>query len=178
RVLAQIAADYSHLPLILHAGSLPEQLPPGEDEPEDVLAAMLELLLPQTDLLLIEHALAARWQAEGLIPDAMGATPAHGLLECGARWVLSSATPLRPGQHAYLLLGPQKATFNWRWQAPATRLSTPDGPLACALTLQLAQGVAMPQATQAAIGQAQAITASTFQAGMGPRLINQTRPQS
>jgi len=176
RVLAQIAADYSQLPLVLHFGTPPEHdVLAGNDEPEDVLSAIFELLLPQTDLVLIEHGLMARWHADGMLPDdASGLSPGQVLLQYGAQWVLTTGAPMRPGQGAYLLQGPENATFNWAWQAPPARLADVDGPLACAATIQLAQGLPMQQAVENALRQAGPLAAPSFQPGMGHRLINRS----
>ncbi|HEY9280281.1 MAG TPA: bifunctional hydroxymethylpyrimidine kinase/phosphomethylpyrimidine kinase [Eoetvoesiella sp.] len=173
-VLAQIAADYSHVPLVLHLGALPDQDVLQDDEAEDVLAAVFELLLPQTDIVLAEHNLLAHWQTDGLLPSAGTLPAAQTLLQCGAQWVLTTGSPLRPGHSAYLLQGPDQQTLNWAWQAPAIRLADPDGPLACALTLQLAQGVPVPQAVEQAILQSAAMATRNFQPGMGLRLINRS----
>lgn len=174
-VLAQIAADYNDVPLVLHLGALPDQdVFEEEYDPEDVLAAICELLLPQTDLVVIEHNLMTHWQADGLLPD-LGAVPAaQTLLQFGAQWVLTTGSPLRPGQGAYLLQGQDRETLNWDWQAPTTRLADSDGTLACAITLQLAHGNTAPQAVDHAIKQATALAGKTFQPGMGHRLINRS----
>src|SRR5690606_23814138 len=76
RVLAQIAADYSQLPLVLQLGT-PLDTGAGDDnEPEDVLAAIFELLLPQANLVMAEHGLLAHWQADGILPVVENSAPA------------------------------------------------------------------------------------------------------
>lgn len=175
RVLAQIAADYSQLPLVLHLGA-PLDIGTLEDsDPEDVMAAVFELLLPQADLVLAEHRLLAHWQADGILPPSENGTPATVLRQYGAQWVLTTGAPLRPGQHAHVLQGPEQAMFNWLWQSPGSRLSDFDGPLACAATLELARGLPMPQAVEVALKKAAPLSAATFQPGMGYRIIDRSR---
>jgi len=82
--------------------------------------------------------------------------------------------PFRPGQNAHLLQGPEQATFNWLWQPPAARLIDNDGPLACATLLELARGMPMPQAVENAVQKALPLTSTTFQPGMGYRIIDRT----
>ncbi|WP_397473585.1 hydroxymethylpyrimidine/phosphomethylpyrimidine kinase [Pusillimonas sp.] len=174
RVLAQIAADYNQLPLVLQLGVPLETHALEDSDPDDVLAATFELLLPQTDLVVADHQLLAHWQADGILPHAENSTPASLLRQFGAQWVLTTGAKLRPGQHAHLLHGPEQATFNWLWQPPASRLSDGDGPLVCAATLELARGVPMPQAINVALKKAAALTATTFQPGMGYRIIDRS----
>ena len=174
RVLAQIVADYNHLPLVLQLGAPLQNHSLEDSDPEDVLAATFELLLPQTDLVLADEQLLAHWQADGILPASEDGTPASVLRRFGAQWVLTTGAKLRPGQYAHLLLGPEQATFNWLWQPPASRLSDGDGPLACAATLELARGLPMPQAIDAALKKAASLTATTFQPGMGYRIIDRS----
>ncbi len=176
RVLAQIAADYSHMPLILHLEALPDNALLEDDDPEEVLSALFELLLPQTNLVLAEHNLLTHWKADGLLAGSDTDLPVRVLQEYGARWVLSTGFPIRPGHKACLLHGPEQATFNWEWQAPPPRLVNPNSPLACALAIELGKGSAMPQAVETALTLAEPLAANTFQPGMGSRLINRSIP--
>jgi hydroxymethylpyrimidine/phosphomethylpyrimidine kinase len=172
--LAQIAADYNQVPLVLHLTAWPDEAALEDIDSEDVLSATLELLLPQTDIVIADHNLMVQWQAEGLLSTIDAASPAQALLQCGAKWVLSTAAPIRPGQSAYLLQGQENETFNWAWQAPAARLHDADGPLVCAVACQLAMGLDAPQAVEAAIKQAMPLAANSFKPGMGHPLINRS----
>jgi len=174
RVLAQIAADYSQLPLVLQLGTPLETGSADDSDAEEVLAAVFELLLPQADLVVAEHGLLAHWHNDGLLPTIENGTPALALRQFGAQWVLTTGAPIRPGQGAHLLQGPEQATFNWLWQPPSTRLSDSDGPLACAATLELAHGLPMPQAVENALKKTAHLAASTFQPGMGYRIIDRS----
>ena len=123
-VAAQIAADYNQVPLVLHLGQR-AQLPPtdaaDEDDADDLLAATLELVLPQTDLLVIEHLRLAQWHADGDIDIGDAPTPMHALVAAGAQWVLVLGSPQRPGHYANVLLGPGGQTSTYPWQAPPDR---------------------------------------------------------
>lgn len=174
RVLAQIAADYNHLPLVLQLGQPLEAAPDEDSEPEDILEALFQLLLPQADLAVAEHNLLAHWQSDGLLADADHTDPAKLLQRYGVPWVLTTGSPLRPGQNAYLLQGPEQATFNWLSQPAGSRLIDADGPLACAATLELAKSIPMPEAIENAVKKAARLTSTTFQPGMGYRIIDRS----
>lgn len=172
--LAQIAADYSNVPLVLHLNALPDEGALEDMDSEETLGAILELLLPQTDIVIADHNLLQQWQTDGLLSGVESDSATQALLQYGAKWVLSTASPIRPGQGSYLLQGQENQTFNWAWQAPTTRLHDADGPLACAITCRLALGQEIPQAVEAAIKQANPLTTNSFQPGMGHRLINRS----
>lgn len=174
RVLAQIAADYNQLPLVLQLGTPLELNNADDTDPEEVLTAIFELLLPQTDLVLADHNQLAHWQTDGILPAAENVSPAQILRQYGAQWVLTTGTPIRPGQGAYLLQGPEQATSSWLWHPPSSRLSDTDGPLACAATLELARGAPMPLVIETALKKAGPLTAASFQPGMGHRIINRS----
>ncbi|HEY9571602.1 MAG TPA: bifunctional hydroxymethylpyrimidine kinase/phosphomethylpyrimidine kinase [Pusillimonas sp.] len=175
-VLAQIAADYSHVPLVLHLAPLPdESLLEGTDA-EDLQLALFELLLPQTDIVVADHKLLEQWQSEGVFSGTDTDTAAEALLQYGAKWVLSTGAPLRPGHGSHLLQGQSGQTSNWHWEAPAARLADADGPLACAIANQMARGLDAPAAVNAAIPLAAPLAGRTFQPGMGQLLINRSTP--
>jgi len=173
RVIAQIAADYNDVPLVLHLAALPQAL--SDEDTEDAIAATLELLLPQTDLVMADESLLARWEADGLVPSS-SQSQAENLLKFGAQWVLSSGAQLRPGQRAHMLYGPEQTVLNWPWQAPSTRIPNLDGLVACALSVELARGTDVPQAVDRALQSANRLAASTFRPGMGTLLINRATP--
>ena len=171
-VLAQIAADYTDVPLILHMGKLPDESLMEDADPEDTLAAILELLLPQTDLAVADYSLLEQWRSQGMLPGS--GDPQQALLDHGANWALSIAAPLRQGQHSYLLSNQDNDTSQWPWLAPTARLSDPDGPLFAAITAAVAQGQTIQQAVAQAVSQNGDLTRPTFQPGMGNRLINRS----
>src|SRR3546814_4431221 len=49
-VLAQIAADYNHVPLVLHLAPIPDESLLEDLDTEELQMAILDLLLPQTDI--------------------------------------------------------------------------------------------------------------------------------
>lgn len=173
-VAAQIAADYSQVPLVLHLGQ--RARPPAdavaEDEAGDLLAATLELVLPQTDLLVIEHLRLAQWQADGDIDIGEAPTPMHALLSAGAQWVLALGSPQRPGHYANLLLGPGGQTHTLPWQAPPDRNSDTGGVAAAAIAALLARGLDMPEAVRQGLAHAESCVAASFLPGMGRRIPN------
>jgi hydroxymethylpyrimidine/phosphomethylpyrimidine kinase len=173
-VLAQIAADYSHVPLVLHLQQLPDETLIENMDVEDVQLAIFELLLPQTDIVVVDHNLLQQWQAQGVLAGGGAASPAQALLQYGAKWVLTTGAPLRPGHGSHLLQGQQGETANWNWQAPPSRLVDADGPLACAIAAGLARGQDVQKAVHDAISTAGPLVSRSFQPGMGQRIIDRS----
>ncbi|MFT0544787.1 bifunctional hydroxymethylpyrimidine kinase/phosphomethylpyrimidine kinase [Allopusillimonas ginsengisoli] len=171
-VLAQIAADYSHVPLVLQLTAPPAESLLEDWDAEDVHMAICELLLPQTKVVVADHMLIERMQSQGLLAGARSGSPAKALLDFGAEWVLSTGVALRPGQQGHVLQGQRQETSNWPWDAPVARAADADGPLACAITAQLARGIPVVQAVDAAIALAGPLSRRVFQPGMGQRIIN------
>ena len=173
RVLAQIAADYSNVPLVLHLAAPSQAFNDDEHHLEDVVSTLFELMLPQTDVVVIDDSLLAQWQADGLIPKGPS-HPAVALLESGAQWVLTTNTRIRPGHWAHVLRGPDQQMYQWAWQPPSIRVFNHDGPLICALAVGLANGSDIAAATEHAVGQAASLTSRIFRPGMGASIINRT----
>lgn len=173
-VLAQIAADYSHVPLVLHLLRMPDESLIEDIDTEDVQLAIFELLLPQTDIVVADHHLLEQWHSQGVFAGSTANTAVQALLQFGAKWVLSTGAPLRPGYGSHLLQGQQNETTSWNWQAPPARLADADGPLTSAITTQLARGMTVQQAVESAIALSTPLLARSFQPGMGHRLINRS----
>ncbi len=173
-VAAQVAADYSQVPLVLHLGQrgLPAHDAASQDDADDLLAATLELVLPQTDLVVVEHLRLAQWHADGDIDIGDAPSPMHALAAGGAQWVLVLGAPVRPGHHANVLLGPGGQTATWPWQAPPERNSDTGGVAATAVAAMLAQGLDMPKAVEQALRHADDTVGGAFLAGMGRRIPN------
>lgn len=164
-VAAQVAADYSQVPLVLHLGQrapLPTDAA-DEDEADDLLAATLELVLPQTDLVIIEHLRLAQWHADGDIDIGDAPSPMHALVAASAQWVL--------------VLGPNGQTATLPWQAPPDRNGDAGGLAATAITAMLARGLEMPEAVRQGLAHADASVAASFLPGMGRRIPNRIQPQ-
>ena len=172
--VAQIAADYNQVPLVLHLG--PRGPVPSDaaeqDDAEDLLAATFELLLPQADVVVTEHLRLTQWLADGQLDASDLPGPLHALLGAGAQWALATGNPVRPGHRSNLLVGPQNHTASWPWQAPPERNADTGGVLACALAALLAQGLEVPAAAERALAHADAVMARAFRPGMGQRIAN------
>jgi len=175
RVLAQIAADYPNVPLLLQLHTAPQALQTDDFDPDEAINATFELLLPQADLILVDNSVLTQWVADGLLPRR-GQTPAKTLMQFGAKWVLTTGTELRPGQRAYVLHGPEQTLINWPWTPPTSRVSHQNGPLACALTVELARGRTVPDATESALKLALPLTGRAFRPGMGAQIFNRSTP--
>ena len=171
-VLAQIAADYAHLPLVLHLQSIPDHSILSNDaEVDEITDAILELILPQADITIADQTLLLQWQAEGLLPE--NKDPISHLLEYGVEWVFCSL----PGTHQAVVLhqlynqeGLQK---EWSSTAHSDRLQDTEGLLSTAISAYLAKGLSMIEACAAAIQHTDKAAKHAFQAGMGARIINQ-----
>ncbi|SAI72706.1 phosphomethylpyrimidine kinase [Bordetella ansorpii] len=173
-VAAQIAADYSQVPLVLHlgpSGPLPDDAA-AQDDAEDLLSATLELLLPQANLVVVEHMRLMHWQSDGTIDTSGAPSPAHALLSGGAQWALVLAAPLRPGHFANTLVGPEGETASWPWQAPPDRNADTGGVAATAAAAFLAQGLPMMRAVELALVHAEQTLGASFLPGMGRRIPN------
>jgi len=180
--IAQVAADYSQVPMVLHLGAqtLPAGTPADFDDAEDLLAATFELLLPQAHVVVVEYAQLSRWIADGHLQIEGLASPMHAFVAAGASWVLTLSAPLRPGHTAHMLIGNAGATAQWPCRAAADRNSPTDrsGPIGAAvsiaLTALLARGEAVPDAVEQALAHGESAAETAFAAGMGRRIPNRT----
>ncbi len=174
-LVAQIAADYSELPLVVHLQRLPGNLLGEDIEADDVHQAVIELLLPLADLVMADPLLLTQWQSLGLLPGETPEAAAQAMLQAGAQWVLLSAGSAAPGRQHHVLLGSEHRIRHWDSAAPAARLIDADGPLACAITVELARHQEMPDAVDQALCLAEPLAARHFQPGMGSRILDRTR---
>jgi len=174
-VIAQIAADYSHLPLVLQPGHIPYESLAEDIDAEDAQLALFELLLPQTDLVVTQGNILARWASQGLLPDASVEQAGDVLFEHGAEWLLACDQPLRPGQQGHVLLGAGHQAHSWPSEGMPARVLDTEGPIACAITAELAAGHAMPVAVERALQSAQPLRARHFQPGMGHLLLDRSQ---
>lgn len=168
QTIAQIAADYSDVPLILHLETLPD--PHADPDTEDMLMATFELLLPLADLTLTSHRQLLHWQTEGLLAHHSD-NPARRLQQHGADWVLILDTPLRPGQTAHVLHGPEQAMANWPVAAAEQPSLHLHGPLGCAIALGLARGLTPQVAIDQALTHPGVTSPRWIQPGMGTRIL-------
>jgi len=173
-VLAQITADYSNLPLLVHLQRMPNVPVEDEFDAEETQAALLELVLPQTDLVLVDHTLLQQWQSHGLLPGQTLERAMEALLEYGANALLISGVPGVGSQRGYLFRDEHEQTA--RWGSPFSEpVIDADGLLATAITTELAHGREVPQAVEHAMARTGAMAARVFQPGMGRRIFNRNR---
>jgi len=169
--IAQIAADYSQVPLVLHLGA---QVVPSDEaeqeQAEDQLAATFELLIPQADVIVIDHARLSRWIADGHLRVDELATPMHAFLAAGADWVLALGAPLRPGHATNMLIGSDGTTTHRAMHAPPERSASAGGVVSAAIAAFMAQGVPVAAAVERALGHADQAIGQGFVAGMGRRI--------
>jgi len=177
-VIAQIIADYSDAPMVLHLGdSYTDPEPSGDPDEYDVMVgATLELLLPQTHIVVIDEARLKHWFNDDVIEHLEGATGPSELLTLGADWALVLNHTQRPGHQVNLLLGPDSQTFSWTtWPRPH-RVQDVSGLVATAVTVALAQGLEPFQACEQACAYATLTLEDAFQAGMGARIARRFIP--
>src|SRR5690606_39734090 len=58
------------LPILLHLQALPEdELASAEIEADEVIDALMHLVLPQSDLVVVDQTLLEQWRADGYLPS-------------------------------------------------------------------------------------------------------------
>jgi hydroxymethylpyrimidine/phosphomethylpyrimidine kinase len=177
-VIAQIIADYSESPMVLHLGQsyLASESADDPDEYDVMVGATLELLLPQTHIVVIDEARLKHWFNDDVIEHLDGANGPGELLTLGANWALVLNHAQRPGHLVHLLLGPEAQTFSWpAWPKPH-RVQDLSGLVATAVTVGLAQGLAPFEACEQACAYATQSLNGAFQAGMGARVARRFIP--
>ena len=170
--VAQVAADYSQVPLVLHLGAqaLDPDEQPEDEEAEDVIGATIELLVPQAHVVVIEARRLAQWVTEDVL-EVSGQTAAPQALQAiGADWVLMTGSPQRPGHFVNVLVGPDSETITWPWAPPPDRVRDSGGIVSTALAALLAQGLTVPDAARAACAHASLTLEQSFAPGMGQRI--------
>lgn len=167
--IAEIIADYPDLPVILDpvlASGRGDQL-----SNEDMVEAMIELLLPQTTLL-TPNSLEARRLAEidedGEAPDL--AECARRLLAAGSEYVLITGTHENTQQVVNTLYGSHGIIRTDRWQRLPGSYHGSGCTLASALAATLAQGLPLEEAVQAAQEFTWQALKHGFRAGMGQHI--------
>ena len=145
-----------------------------EFDAEETQAALLELVLPQTDLVVVDHTLLQQWQSHGLLPGQSLERALQALLSYGSSALLISGVPGVGSQRGYLLHDENGQTARW-----ASPLHEPvidaDGLLATAVATMLAQGRELPQAIDLALSMTSTMAKRVFQPGMGARIFNRSR---
>ena len=173
-VLAQVTADYSSVPLVVHLQRLPHVSVEEEFDAEETQAALLELVLPQTDLVLADHTLLQQWQSHGLLPGHTLDRAMDALLEYGASALLVSGVPGTGTSRDYLLRDEHGQTARWTSHL-GDPVSDSDGLLATAIATGLARGSEVPPAVEHGVALVNAMADRIFQPGMGGRIFNRSR---
>lgn len=168
--VAQIAADYSQIPLVLHLGAQEidtESAAEMEDEVDDLIGAVIELLVPQAHIVVIEARRLNQWITEELMEASGHAGAAQALQAIGAQWVLVTGVNQRPGHHANVLTGPESETISWPSPVYPERSREAGGLVATALASLMAKGLSVPKAAEQACAHAGQALLQSFQPGMG-----------
>lgn len=174
--LAQIAADYSALPLVLQLCA-PPSIPDLEDlDPEETVGALLELLVPQAHVIVVDARLPEQWASQGLLSSARADDPIGALHEFGAPLVLCCNAALGPGLNGLTLHAQDQPSRRWPWAAPRIRTGDAESLLATVLCCLLARGLPPDEAISQAVASAGAILERHFHPGMGQRILLQAAP--
>lgn len=174
-VIAEIAADYA-APLVFAPGSLRDS--PDPDEADDLVIASIELLLPQTTVLVVDGTVAMRIVAAGDEDGDCGSPQeaARLLLGCGAEYVLLAEGRDAALQSSDLLIGADGVIRKDPRPQPPTRVAGSLSVLAAALAAGLARGLDCADAVGAAHGYMAATLASAVRPGMGVALADRFAP--
>lgn len=173
-VLAQVTADYSNIPLVVHLQRVPGVPMQDEFDAEETQAALLELVLPQTDLVVVSHPLLQQWQSHGLLPGTTPERAMEALLEYGASALMVSGVPGAASPRGYLLRDEHGQTTRWPAAAEEPVIGT-DGLLATIVATELARGADVPVAAERGIAILAGMAGRVFQPGMGSRIYNRSR---
>ncbi|MBV6272472.1 bifunctional hydroxymethylpyrimidine kinase/phosphomethylpyrimidine kinase [Alcaligenaceae bacterium CGII-47] len=174
-MLAQIAADYTEIPLVLHLSAPPDIGDLEELDAEETVSALLELLLPQADVVIVERSLLDRWHGAGTLTTSNTDDPVQALHEYGVPYVLCSNVAISSGMNGVVLYAKSGPGARWNWPIPQVRISDSDGMLADAVVTLLAQGQVIPEAIRHAVIQATSMLKHHFHPGMGQRMLLHTR---
>ncbi|GAA0511731.1 bifunctional hydroxymethylpyrimidine kinase/phosphomethylpyrimidine kinase [Pigmentiphaga daeguensis] len=172
--VAEILADYSAVPVVLHLGADPPDADDAEteDSAEEIMAATIELLVPQSTLVVADSLRLEQLVADGLLDlDSADETAAQALLRRGAAWVLATGLH-QPGDIVVNTLrgGGDTAAEpagEYRWPRLPGNFRGAGPTLSAALAALLASGMDVRDATAEAQEYTWQALASGFQPGMG-----------
>ena len=164
--IAEVVADYPHIPLVFDpvlASGRGDQF-----SSEDMVEAIIELLLPQTTIL-TPNSLEARRLAEidddGTPPDLPEC--ARRLLGAGCEYVLVTGTHENTSKVANILYGSHGVVRTDLWQRLPGSYHGSGCTLASSIAAALAQGMPIEQAVQEAQEYTWKTLAAGFRPGMG-----------
>ncbi|WP_248281224.1 PfkB family carbohydrate kinase [Azoarcus sp. TTM-91] len=167
-VIAEILSDYPEVPLVLEPA-----LYAGVEEgtEEDVVAALTELILPQTSLLVAgrhEVMRLAGIDADDDSEEALSAEEAVArLLALGTEYVLLTGGSEQGPQVINVLLGEGGVVRTDAWERLPSRYLGAGATLAAAAVAALAHGMTMPEAVREAQEFAQQALRHAYRPGMG-----------
>lgn len=166
--IAGVLADYPDVPVVLD----PELTYGRNDELDDdeMLAALRELLLPQTTVLSVDADEAARLVAAGDEAQVSPEDCAGRLIELGCEYVLLAGTHTPAVQVVNDLYGAAGRIQRDAWTRLPGRYFGAGSTLAAAIAACLAHGLAVPDAVREAQEFTWRALAAGFRPGMG-RLI-------
>lgn len=168
--IAEIVSDYPEVPLVLDP-----VLASGRGDrlaSEEMRAALLELLLPQTTVL-TPNSLEARQLAAGLgdVPEAEGlAGCAQRLTDAGCEYVLITGTHEGTPEVINTLYASGATVRSDSWERLPGSYHGSGCTLAAALAAALANGLAIPEAVREAQEYTWQSLAAAHRLGMGQRL--------
>ncbi|NYE24259.1 bifunctional hydroxymethylpyrimidine kinase/phosphomethylpyrimidine kinase [Pigmentiphaga litoralis] len=173
--IAEILADYSAIPVVLHLGSDPleTQDAEAEDSAEEILSAALELLVPQATLVVVDAMRLRQWVADGLLElESSSESGVQALLRLGAGWVLTTGLHLGGENVVNTLTGAGESPSDvieveYRWIRLPGNFRGAGNTLSAALAAMMAGGVEAPDAAAEAQEYTWQALSAGFQPGMG-----------
>lgn len=170
-VIAQIAADYASVPLVLHLSGDATDNGDDEDTASETVLAMLELLVPQATVAVVDHLRLEQWFADEVLPKGEAENAVQALLALGPDHVLVTGVPHAGGSPVNVLASagsPEAEAWSWRRLPGSFRGA--GSTLSAALTALLARGVDLRQAVIDAQQYTRRSLEAGFQPGMGRSL--------
>jgi hydroxymethylpyrimidine/phosphomethylpyrimidine kinase len=164
--IAEIAADYSEVPLVAY---MPDLSWWSRTQIEDYLDAFKALLLPQTTVLAGNHSTLWRW----LLPDWSSAKNptardiAQAAQACGARYTLVTGIALPDTFIDNVLASPQTVLASGKFERFEAVFCGAGDTLSAALAAMLATGTDLPEAVTEALGYLDRCLHDGFRPGMG-----------
>jgi hydroxymethylpyrimidine/phosphomethylpyrimidine kinase len=172
--VAEVLADYPDIPVVFDPVIASGRGDPLADE--EMLVAMVELLLPLTTVLTPNSIEARRLTQEEEdsedVEDIALADCAHYLIELGAKHVLVTGTHEQAPQVVNTLYGPAGVICTDAWERLTGSYHGSGCTLASAIAVMLARGMGMREAVQAAQRYTWNTLANAIQPGMGQAIPN------
>jgi hydroxymethylpyrimidine/phosphomethylpyrimidine kinase len=167
--IAEILSDYADLPLVLEPAL--SYMDGDEAVAEEVLAALAELILPQTTVLVASRHEVTRLAAASLDTDddedlSLDDAVAH-LFERGVDYVLLTGAGEPGAQVVNILMSAEGVVRTDAWERLSGRYLGAGATLAAALVAALSHGMEVPEAVREAQEFTWQALSSAYQPGMG-----------